>query len=923
VEFSPGGNKIFVSISGPPSAIVECSIDSLDRVRKRQTVSAPGRIGAIQRAPDGQLYIALDGSAVLGAVQANEDTLQNSAFNFSAFALAGGTNSRMGLPNFILQSGNNFGGPALGFSGICLGTPTQFLGTKTDPIDNFIWALGDGAGSTEDSVTHLYAAPLNYTVSLNVSNRCGLDTTLVRTVRISPPPNNPTIPPAIALCTDSVVLDADTFNNPGIRYQWSTGDTTRQITTQNPGAFAVELEDRVTGCTSAGISLVVDNRPVFDLGADRTLCQNQFASALDAQNPGATYDWTLNGVALPAAQRINVDTSVPGVFEYKAQVTDPITTCLRRDSIIFTIKETPAFTLATSNTDTDCTTPSGRIDIQIAASTASFSYLLGGPLTRSASGKLAGSYSESALPAGSYVVTVGNELSGCALSKTAGITDPTFTLTVPGATTCTTTPLTMTTNAAGSYTVKLTSSTGSATTPVTRSGSPAQTPAVPPGTYTVEISQANCKVTVSNVVVTKSGPVALTTSLADRCAASPLVSASSSATGATFSWSGPSGTIVSPAAFSTRVNPPAGTTQYKVTVSAPGFCPATDSVTVVSEGLAGQVTISTSDVCQPVVILTAQSPPGPYTFRWYRNNVLDLGFLGNQVSVDSTFNGQIFRAELFSSASGCAYPSPDNIIEVVGKVTSALTGEPSCKDNKLVTLTASSNRNNATFSWFFNGQSIPGTGDTVKIRPEGIYSVRASRLGCSAESSLELVRAPIPEGKLPLVSIICAEVLNPVQETRQVVLDPGQFVSYEWFKNDLTIAIDERVYIANSPGTYRVDLVNSFQCKNSDEVLVKSECEPIIKAPNAFRPSSAIEDNKTFSAFTLFIEDNFHVYIYNRWGELIFQSSDREFQWNGGYNNDLSRPLPGGAYSWVVEYTSTFRPQEGIQRKRGGVLLLR
>lgn len=923
LEFSPGGNKLFASISGPPSQIVEYAIDSTDRLYLKQKVAAPGKVGAIQRAPTGQLFIALDGSNVLGAVLANEDTTQLSSFNFAAFSLAGGTNSRLGLPNFIYQTGNAFGGPSLAYSGICLGTPTLFIGNKTDPIDNFTWALGDGAGSTEDSIRHLYAEPKSYTVSLNVKNRCGLDTTLVQVVRIFELPKAPTIPGAVALCKSSIKLDADSLAAPGLRYQWSTGDTTRQVTTDLPGAFGVVMTDRESGCASRGQTLVVDNRPVVDLGSDLTVCQNTPLPTLDAQNPGAVFAWSLNGANFSSNQRYPVNTSVFGQFEYKVQVTDPITGCFRRDSVLYRINEAPSFTLSALNSDADCNTNSGSLSIAIAPSTVSFTYQLDGPMDRTAGGLASGTYSEQNLSAGSYVVTVTAESSRCAVTKTTGITETSFTVTVDDVATCDRSPLSVVTNAGGNYTLTVSGSSGVVGSPVTQTGSPVQTSSLPPGVYTVEVAQGICKVTVLDVQVTQSDPVSVSAELNDRCAASPQLSAASSQAGATFLWTGPAGSISTPAGSVTSISPPVGSSTYKVTATASGFCPASDSLTVINENLAGKVSIIPSDVCQPTVVLGAVAPSGPYTYRWYRNNALDLDFLGSSVSVDSTYNGQSFRVELFSSATGCAYPSEDEIVEVVGKVTAGISAEQACQDNKPVVITATTNKADATFSWTFNGAAISGTTDTVRRRPEGVYQVRVSRLSCFATAEIEIVRAPSPIGKLPSAAVICAEPLNPNEETRRIKLDPGEFVSYAWFKNDIDQGSDDREFIADSPGIYRVDLLNSFNCRASDETEVLNDCIPILVTPNVFRPSSGLSENQEFSMFSLFIEDDFQIAIYNRWGELIYRADSKDFKWNGGYDNDPARPAPGGTYAWVMEYISSFRPQEGVQTRRGGVVLLR
>ena len=94
--------------------------------------------------------------------------------------------------------------------------------------------------------------------------------------------------------------------------------------------------------------------------------------------------------------------------------------------------------------------------------------------------------------------------------------------------------------------------------------------------------------------------------------------------------------------------------------------------------------------------------------------------------------------------------------------------------------------------------------------------------------------------------------------------------------------------------------------------------------PPATRDTDPAASNQAFSLLTFFIDDSdFQIYIFNRWGEMIYESSDRRFAWNGGYKNNLSQILPAGTYSYVVRFKSSYRPEDGIQEKRGGVLLMR
>ncbi len=129
VEFSPGGNKIFATVKGTPtpSVLFEYFLDSLNNPFFKQRIEQNGEFGALQLGPDGQIYMAINGSNTLGTIQAAEDTTLLSSLNMSGFNLAGGTNSRLGLPNFVQIQGNAFGGPGFSFAGVCVGDTTRFI----------------------------------------------------------------------------------------------------------------------------------------------------------------------------------------------------------------------------------------------------------------------------------------------------------------------------------------------------------------------------------------------------------------------------------------------------------------------------------------------------------------------------------------------------------------------------------------------------------------------------------------------------------------------------------------------------------------------------------------------------------------------------------------------------------------------------
>jgi len=933
VEFSPGGNKVFATVNNSlgSSHIFEYFIDSIGNPYFKQKITETAELGAIQQGPDGTLYVAVNGtgSEFLGTIQADDDTTRFSSFTLNGFALAASTNSRLGLPNFIQQITNAFGGPSIDYTGVCLGTPTQFVGTPTDAIDKFFWAFGDGATALDSAtIEHTYASANTFLVSMRLTNRCGLDTTLTRNVTIVNPPGPPTIPGAAALCNGPVTLDANTGNIPDLTYFWTGGATTQTLVITEQSIVSVTITD-MFGCTSNGTSLVADNRPELDLGPDQTLCQNSFASALNALNPGTNYSWTVNGGGLTTGQSRALDTTVPGVFDYQVVILDPITTCTLTEAVTYTIIASPSFALSGTN-PTVCNGVDGTLAVQLnvtAPPTGPYAYFITGPGGFNQQGidqTAPQVVNINGLSAGTYSGIVNDQISGCTISQSFGLSDAPFTATaLPLAPNCDPVTIELTTNAVafplqyqltenGSGTV--TGPTGGIVTPVFN------TTPVPQGTYTIEITDAaTCILIINNFAVTPNAPLPISFT-SDICASPPTITAVSPGA-ATFSWSG-TGTIVGPTNGPTIEVSGQGSFTYTVDVTGPGACPNTLDNAVVLDNPTADFT--QSDPCQDAVILTA-TPSGSYTYRWYRNGSLTISALGQFLSLGLPDDGDTYQSEVFSTLSGCTSPrSAVKTVVVTGIVDAGVTSTPACEDGLPFTLTAVTTATGTNYAWYRQNVVIPGeTSSTTSQTVEGSYKVEVSKATCVAEASIDIDRAPLPVGNLPNRTVICNDPDNTDPATSEVDLDPGVFNQYAWFKNELTLNYSQQVLTADSEGQYRVDLTNSFGCVAPDEVEVLNDCQPVIESPNAFRPTSAVDANKSFFVITKFITDDFHIFIYNRWGELVFTANEADFTWNGGVNNTLSQPAPGGSYSYVIQYVSSFHPDRGIQEKRGGVALIR
>ncbi|MEN9742994.1 MAG: hypothetical protein RLZZ65_799, partial [Bacteroidota bacterium] len=70
-----------------------------------------------------------------------------------------------------------------------------------------------------------------------------------------------------------------------------------------------------------------------------------------------------------------------------------------------------------------------------------------------------------------------------------------------------------------------------------------------------------------------------------------------------------------------------------------------------------------------------------------------------------------------------------------------------------------------------------------------------------------------------------------------------------------------------------------------------------------------------------YVESSYHFMIFNRWGEMVFESYDANYGWDGTYGADMNLPVQDGVYSWVLSLK--MRANEDAIRFTGHVSLLK
>lgn len=111
------------------------------------------------------------------------------------------------------------------------------------------------------------------------------------------------------------------------------------------------------------------------------------------------------------------------------------------------------------------------------------------------------------------------------------------------------------------------------------------------------------------------------------------------------------------------------------------------------------------------------------------------------------------------------------------------------------------------------------------------------------------------------------------------------------------------------------NIVNNRKC-TSDTTVLLSVDRFLVWVPNAFTPRMS-GDNGTFKIKTSNPLEHFVIYIYNRSGQLVFTSTDQNFEWDGTSDG---RMCAQGNYVYVMNYRRQFTDK--VINRTGSVLLL-
>jgi len=189
----------------------------------------------------------------------------------------------------------------------------------------------------------------------------------------------------------------------------------------------------------------------------------------------------------------------------------------------------------------------------------------------------------------------------------------------------------------------------------------------------------------------------------------------------------------------------------------------------------------------------------------------------------------------------------------------------------------------------------------ISVATPGTYWVNVTKGACNVSDSIDVSIRP----KLQL-----GDDVSLCNEAELILNSDLVTSSYLWSTGQTTPAI-----IVQEPGKYWLT-VGINNCKMSDTINVTGGYTNLY-VPNAFTPNK----NGVNDVFIPKGEGivNFDMKIFDRWGEMLFETKDFNKGWDGTFKD---RIVEQGIYVWIIKYSTVCTGDNDLQ-KLGHVLLFK
>jgi gliding motility-associated-like protein len=226
------------------------------------------------------------------------------------------------------------------------------------------------------------------------------------------------------------------------------------------------------------------------------------------------------------------------------------------------------------------------------------------------------------------------------------------------------------------------------------------------------------------------------------------------------------------------------------------------------------------------------------------------------------------------------------------------------------------------FYWDFgDGSTSAETSPVHLYSVPGTYTIKLKAVDSATCNNTDSTSTTIVVSDKPTASF--SYTPNPPQENTPVEFLNNSIGAsrYMWqFGDGETLPTTSQQviqHIYNTTGTFNTCLIaiNNFGCQDTTCQSIVARISPLIDVPNAFTPNKdGINDKVYVRGFGI---TKMTWRIFNRWGEVVFETNDRTQGWDGTYKGSV-QPKEVYHYVLAVQYSDNTKNE-----KKGDITLLR
>ena len=726
----------------------------------------------------------------------------------------------------------------------------------------YSWSNGTTVVGTNATLS--VTTPGTYTVTVTGTNGCTATAAQTITQNITPPTAgiNAPITSILTCTTTSIPLTA----SGGGTYSWSNGTavlaTTATLTVTTAGTYTVTVT-AANGCTATASQVITQNI----VTPTAAITNNTNATVLDCNTTqisltgvgGTSASWS-NGTSVVSSVA-NLSVTTAGTYTYTGTNANG---CFDTESITitFTPNTNPTFT-------------------QIAAICTNGTFTL--PTT--STNNVAGTWS----PAPNYTTTTTYTFQPNAglCANTASMTiivNPYPVISTQNDTICVGQSTTITSNvnlAGGSYTW----------TPTNAATSSISVSPIATTNYQVIYSLLGCADSSSVEIFVKPVSTPLTSNqticngqTAELIATAPLP-------GGSFVWS------------TTQINDtiqvsPSTTTTYTVVYNLNGcLSPIVNSIVTVNP--VPTLGVNNSTICAgDNTIITAIPNLLGGTFYWGTPGVAGVASQTVSPLNDSTIS-------VYYTLNGCTSPVATSSITVNPLPIATFSANITQGCNPLsVTLTAD-DVSNTSYSWSTsNALTGAGSQTNLQFQMNGGFDVTLTTTlnGCTVT---EIIANYIQVDNYPIAAFEPSSTMfTEPNQTLNFMNNSLGALTYAWNFGDGGTSTEEgpnHTFVGNELGvTVILTAISNLGCTDTAQYYIGYDPGLVYYIPNSFTPDGDMNNQVFTPIFTSGIDNyNYTFYVFNRWGEIIFESNDPSIGWDGSYGVE-GKDAEVGVYTYQI-----------------------